>query len=424
MLEQKIASGVDVEKQIPEDKVVKDTRMVRGMPVIGIDASNIRSGGGVTHLVELLNAANPEKHDFMRVIVWAGKATLSKIAEKPWLRKVYCTALEKGLLCRTAWQRVTLSQQARNVGCNVLLVPGGTYTGSFFPVVAMSQNLLPFQWGELKRFGWSLMRCKLTILHWTQSRTLRRSQGAIFLTHYARDVVRDAIQGCSGETQIVPHGISSRFFHQPDPKTVLRKYTKREPCRIVYVSIVDMYKHQWQVARAVAKLRDEGLAVRLDLVGPAYPPALKLLKQTMQSVDPDGETIHYVGPVSHDQIQDYYAKADICVFASSCENLPNILIEGMASGVSMACSNRGPMPEVLGDAGCYFDPEEPRDIARAIRELIVAPGLRLSLAQKAYERASAYSWERCASETFAFIGEIAQGYRNERENQLHEDNPN
>jgi len=45
----------------------------------------------------------------------------------------------------------------------------------------------------------------------------------------------------------------------------------------------------------------------------------------------------------------------------------NILVEAMASGLPIACSNRGPMPEVLGDAGVYFDPEDPHDIARALR---------------------------------------------------------
>jgi hypothetical protein len=45
--------------------------------ILGINASNIRSGGGVTHLVELLRAAEPEMYGFNKVIVWSGKKTLS-----------------------------------------------------------------------------------------------------------------------------------------------------------------------------------------------------------------------------------------------------------------------------------------------------------------------------------------------------------
>ena len=47
--------------------------------IIGIDASNIRAGGGVTHLDELLRAADPEAHGFSQVIVWSGSATLDRM---------------------------------------------------------------------------------------------------------------------------------------------------------------------------------------------------------------------------------------------------------------------------------------------------------------------------------------------------------
>jgi glycosyltransferase involved in cell wall biosynthesis len=66
-------------------------------------------------------------------------------------------------------------------------------------------------------------------------------------------------------------------------------------------------------------------------------------------------------------------KSDIFVFASSCENMPNTLIEGMAAGLKIACSSRGPMPEVLKDAGYYFDPESPVSISKAIEQIILNP---------------------------------------------------
>ena len=56
-------------------------------------------------------------------------------------------------------------------------------------------------------------------------------------------------------------------------------------------------------------------------------------------------------------LPEHLREAELFVFASSCENLPNILIEGMAAGLPIACSRRPPMPEVLGDAGESFDPE-------------------------------------------------------------------
>lgn len=86
-----------------------------------------------------------------------------------------------------------------------------------------------------------------------------------------------------------------------------------------------------------------------------------------------------------------------------------VLLEAMASGLPIACSNRGAMPEVLGEAGVFFDPEQPEDIARALRELMGSLHLRTKLAQAGYESAQQYSWGHCADQTFAFLADVAQG---------------
>jgi glycosyltransferase involved in cell wall biosynthesis len=87
--------------------------------------------------------------------------------------------------------------------------------------------------------------------------------------------------------------------------------------------------------------------------------------------------------------------------------MPNILIESMAAGLPIACSERGPMPEVLGDAGIYFDPEQPASIADAVRRLALDPGLRAEKAAAASKAASQFSWSRCADETFDFLASVA-----------------
>ena len=86
---------------------------------------------------------------------------------------------------------------------------------------------------------------------------------------------------------------------------------------------------------------------------------------------------------------------------------PNILLEAMSSGLPVACSSRGPMPEVLGPDGVFFDPENREEISMALKKLIEDRDLRIRNASSAHERALAYSWERCASDTFAFIRRIA-----------------
>jgi alpha-1,3-rhamnosyl/mannosyltransferase len=65
------------------------------------------------------------------------------------------------------------------------------------------------------------------------------------------------------------------------------------------------------------------------------------------------------------------------------------------------------MPEVIADGARYFDPEDARDIARAARELLHDPALRLRLAERAHTLAARYSWETCARDTFEFIRAVA-----------------
>ena len=69
------------------------------------------------------------------------------------------------------------------------------------------------------------------------------------------------------------------------------------------------------------------------------------------------------------------------------------------------------MPEVLGAAGVYFDPESVNDIARALSEMIKSPKLRTELAQASYELAQQYSWHLCAKATFKFLATVAHQHQ-------------
>lgn len=376
--------------------------------ILGIDAANIRAGGGVTHLTELLAAGNPGHHGFAKVIVWSGNDTLTKLDERHWLVKSHQPMLDGNLLIRVWWQRFQLSRLARAAGCDLVYVPGGSYAGTFRPVVTFSQNLLPFEWPELCRYGWSWMTLKLLLLRVAQARAFRKAAGLIFLSAYAREAVIRVTRGLAGPTTIIPHGVDPRFTLPPRPQEPIGSYSSARPLRLLYVSVVDVYKHQWNVARAVAKLRGEGLPLTLDLVGPGKPRAVGKLRETLAEVDPGGNCVRYLGAVPHRELHAIYAQADLGVFASSCETFGQILTEAMSSGLPIACSNRSAMPEMLGDAGIYFDPENPDDIARALRQLINSPALRQELAEAAFERAQTYSWQRCAEETFEFLSKVSQ----------------
>lgn len=377
--------------------------------VLALDASNISSGGGLTHLNQLLSAAKPADSGVSRVHIWASRETAKKLPRKKWLvvhTPDWCNA---GLLRRIFAQQCVLPGMVERAGCDVLFSPGGTLPArSAVPMLTMSQNMLPFELDRAALFGrWSWMRLKMRLLRFSQGRSFSRAQGVIFLTQYAHDAITKALGGLLGATVVIPHGIEPRFVMPPRLQGFARSFTD-QPFRLLYVSIQMPYKHHLEVMNAVAQLRDHGLAVTLHMVGANAGVYGEAVRCKRMQLDPDQTFLQDVGHVDFERLHDLYRQADAFIFASSCENLPNILIEAMAAGLPIACAQRGPMPEVLGDAGVYFDPERPPSIAQAIARLADDPDLRAQLAQRAWQLAQAYSWERCAQETFNFVAQVAR----------------
>jgi glycosyltransferase involved in cell wall biosynthesis len=384
-------------------------RIVRSGKIVGIDASNIRRGGGVTHLIELLDAFESSNVGISKIIVWSSIGTLKKIEDRNGIKKLGHPWLERSLLFRFFWQFLILSRTAKKENCDILFVPGGTFYGRFKPFVTMSQNLLPFEVKEFRKYGLSWLSLKFLLLRYIQGFTFRKANGVIFLTKYAQETVQKVTGQLKGQTTVIAHGIPDRFLNSSG----LFKTDDMPPnnvFNILYVSIVDVYKHQWNVAKAVAILHNKGFDVRLQFVGPAYPPSLKRLNLVIDEVDSLRLFISYEGIISYEELDIRYKEADLFVFASSCENLPIILLEAMASGLPIACSKKEPMPEVLGDAGLYFEPSCPKSIADTIEAYLNSSELRKEKAEFAHKKALDYSWKRCSSQTMDFLIEVITKY--------------
>ena len=179
------------------------------------------------------------------------------------------------------------------------------------------------------------------------------------------------------------------------------------PYRFLYVSIVNFYKHQWNVVEAVAALRKQGVPVQLDLVGPAYEPALVRLLESLDKHDPEREFITYHGKIPYDELAEVYERADAFIWASSCEAFGMILIEAMSAGLPTACSSMSCMPELFEDCGWYFSPENVESLAVALEEMISNPRTREHKAQSGVKRANCSSWQKCADQTFQHLVEVA-----------------
>lgn len=376
---------------------------------LAVDASNIRQGGGITHLSQLLSAANPVDFGITHVTVWACATTSAQLPTHEWLTKLSPAWTEKGQFKRMLGQQLMLSREMASCGCDVLFSPGGTvpYCAGL-PIVTMSQNMLPFEPDEAIRFGrWSWMRLKMWLLRQLQGRSFKKADGLIFLTEYAREGVSRWLGQGQGKQVVIPHGVEPRFAADPKPQRQLEEYTFNQPFTFLYVSILMPYKHQIEVAKAAKILRHSGCPVRMKFIGAEWGRYGREFRETLRQLDPLEEYLIWTGELPFADLHKEYQKADAFVFASSCENLPNILIEAMAAALPIACSKYGPMPEVLGKAGVYFDPLQAQDIATAMCTLMQHADLRNELAVKSKRLSQEYSWQQCAKNTFEFIATVA-----------------
>ena len=206
---------------------------------------------------------------------------------------------------------------------------------------------------------------------------------------------------------IINHGVSSRFIKEVKIQRSISEYSLKNPFKFIYVSTIHVYKNQWNVVEAIGKLRDKGYAVELHMIGGViFEPSGKKLDETIRKIDPNKNFIHNHGHVPYENIDRFYKNSDGIIFASTCENMPNTLIESMASGLPIACSNKQPMPEFLKENGFYFDAHNIESITSNLKEFLDNPKQREINIENASISALKFTWEKTSKKTFEFLIKI------------------
>jgi glycosyltransferase involved in cell wall biosynthesis len=204
--------------------------------------------------------------------------------------------------------------------------------------------------------------------------------------------------------QLIPHGTDK--VKNGHILSDIKRNPINDTIRLLYVSTVKKYKHQWNLIDAVGLLRKEGTLIELHLVGGGDSQALNLMQDAILRNKLEKNFIFSHGSLPYKETLEWYHKADIFVFPSTCETFGISLLEAMTAGLPIASSDRGPMPEVLKDAGLFFNPESVTSIKNCLRYMIENPDLRQRLGKKAKYYSQAYSWEKCADETFEFLSSV------------------
>jgi glycosyltransferase involved in cell wall biosynthesis len=147
---------------------------------------------------------------------------------------------------------------------------------------------------------------------------------------------------------------------------------------------------------ALAGIRQEDRPV---LVLPGYPtPHEQELRELASSAGVSAD-VRFVGWISTEELEGLWGLATAFVFPSLYEGFGLPVLEAMARGVPVACSNSSSLPEVAGDAALLFDPRDERKIAEALARLLGDPGLRERLCARGCERVRQFTWEQSAQLT-------------------------
>jgi len=106
-----------------------------------------------------------------------------------------------------------------------------------------------------------------------------------------------------------------------------------------------------------------------------------------------------------------YNACDIFVFPSYYEGFGIPVLEAMACGRAVVCSNTSSLPEVADGAGLLFDPYSVNEMVRAMADLLLDSELRSRMERLGLQRAAHFSWKRAAQETLDVYYTVAERAR-------------
>ena len=112
------------------------------------------------------------------------------------------------------------------------------------------------------------------------------------------------------------------------------------------------------------------------------------------------------GFVADDDLPALYSAASVFIFPSFYEGFGLPPLEAMACGTPVCASNTSCMPEILGSAALYFNPQKPEDMAAKIKEALENQNLRHSLIARGFKQVKNYSFQKTAEETLNIYQKI------------------
>lgn len=203
------------------------------------------------------------------------------------------------------------------------------------------------------------------------------------------------------------YGVPHRTPAQPRRlgRLLQRAFGKRARRYFLCVGTIEPRKNLRNVIEAFRQLAADDLGVEMIVAGQE---GWAITKQELMKIAGDqGRHIHFMGRPGDEELRDLYAGAICTVFPSLGEGFGLPIVESFSCGTPVITSNNTSMAEIATKGALLVDPLRPDEIAAALHSLIVDRSLRDRLGRDALDKASEFSWKRCAEKHVEVFTEVA-----------------
>ena len=233
-------------------------------------------------------------------------------------------------------------------------------------------------------------------------RTRRALYRARCILSVSRATRRDLQQifGVPGDKiEVVYNALDARMSQAPSEEVIartLQRYSIDSPY-LLYAGNVKPHKNLPRLIEAFALVKDQlrghprYAALKLIIIGDELSKHPQLRRTVIKSRTQ--HDVRFLGFVDRQTLSVFYSRADAFVFPSLYEGFGLPPLEAMSLGTPVVTSNVSSLPEVLGEAAQFVNPEKVFDISRGICEVLLKDELRLQLVERGRERVKRFSWK-------------------------------
>jgi glycosyltransferase involved in cell wall biosynthesis len=233
----------------------------------------------------------------------------------------------------------------------------------------------------------------------------RRADYIIAVSEQTKRDVMAAYGVPADKISVIYEAADARFRPQPAEAVTEVRARYRLPDRyLLFVGTIEPRKNLGRVLAAFERLHAEGLTDALVIVGKRgwlYDDFFARLEQSSVK-----RAVLFPGFVPDADLPAIYAGAQALAFLSEFEGFGLPVLEAMACGAPVVCSNSSSLPEVAGDAALRVDPADTDAITAALRRVVADADLAAELARRGVAQATRFSWQRAAAETLAVYRQL------------------